>query len=314
MPVQTGGTFVKRDFLHITDFTADEIRETFSLAREVKARFKKREDFKPFKDHSMAMIFAKPSARTRISFETGFFRMGGHALYLGPADISIGKREAVKDIARVISRYNDVIMARLFSHDHALELAEYASVPVVNGLTDYNHPCQIMADMFTILEHRGHFDNLKIVYVGDGNNIVHSWLRMSRRIPLHFVCACPEDFQPDVTEVDDARAAGLSEIEISHDPRTAVRDADIVYTDVWASMGQKEEAEQRKVQFQGFQVDDSLMAASGKETLFMHCLPVERGVEATDSVVESKSSIIFDEAENRMHAQNAILLKLFGKS
>lgn len=305
---------MKRDFLHITDFTADEIHETFSLAKEVKARFKRREDYKPFKDFTMAMIFAKPSARTRISFETGFFRMGGHALYLGPSDISIGKREAVKDIARVISRYNDVIMARLFSHDHALRMAEYSSVPVVNGLTDYNHPCQIMADMFTILEHRGHLNDLKIVYVGDGNNIVHSWLRMSQRLPLHFVCACPEDYQPDDKAVSDAQKSGLSEIEISHDPKAAVRDADIVYTDVWASMGQKEEAEQRKVRFQGFRVDSELMAATGKESFFMHCLPVERGIETTDAVVESTASIVFDEAENRMHAQNAILLKLFGKS
>ena len=305
---------MKRDFLHITDFTADEIHETFSLAKEVKARFKRREDYKPFKDFTMAMIFAKPSARTRISFETGFFRMGGHALYLGPSDISLGKREAVKDIARVISRYNDVIMARLFSHDHVLQMAEYSSVPVVNGLTDYNHPCQIMADMFTILEHRGHLNDLKIVYVGDGNNIVLSWLRMAQRLPLHFVCACPEDYQPDVKAVSDAQKGGLSEIEISHDPKAAVRDADIVYTDVWASMGQKEEAEQRKVQFQGFRVDDELMAATGKESFFMHCLPVERGIETTDAVVESKASIVFDEAENRMHAQNAVLLKLFGKS
>lgn len=304
---------MKRDFLHITDFTADEIHETFALAKEVKARFKNREDYKPFKDFTMAMIFAKPSARTRISFETGFFRMGGHALYLGPSDISIGKREAVKDIARVISRYNDVIMARLFSHDHVLELAEYSSVPVVNGLTDYNHPCQIMADMFTILEHRGHFKDLKIVYVGDGNNIVNSWLRMSQRLPLHFVCACPEGYKPNSEAVTQAQRSGMSEIEISHDPKTAVKNADIVYTDVWASMGQKEEAKQRKIQFQGFQVNDELMSATGKESLFMHCLPAERGVETTDSVVESKASIIFDEAENRMHAQNAILLKLFGK-
>ena len=304
---------MKRDFLHITDFTANEIHETFALAKEVKARFKNREDYKPFKDFTMAMIFAKPSARTRISFETGFFRMGGHALYLGPSDISIGKREAVKDIARVISRYNDVIMARLFSHDHVLELAEYSSVPVVNGLTDYNHPCQIMADMFTILEHRGHFKDLKIVYVGDGNNIVNSWLRMSQRLPLHFVCACPEGYKPNSEAVTQAQRSGMSEIEISHDPKTAVKNADIVYTDVWASMGQKEEAKQRKIQFQGFQVNDELMSATGKESLFMHCLPAERGVETTDSVVESKASIIFDEAENRMHAQNAILLKLFGK-
>ena len=305
---------MKRDFLHITDFTTDEIHATFALAREIKERFKRREDYKPFKDDSMAMIFAKPSARTRISFETGFFRMGGHALYLGPSDISIGKREAVKDIARVVSRYNDVIMARLFAHQHVLELAEYAAVPVVNALTDYNHPCQIMADMFTILEHRGHLDDLKVVYVGDGNNIVHSWLRLARRLPFHFVCACPENYEPDAETLAATRQAGLSEVEISHDPMAAVKDADIVYTDVWASMGQKDQAEERKVRFAGFQVDDALMAATGKKSLFMHCLPAERGVETTDSVIESEASIVFDEAENRMHAQNAILLKICGKA
>ncbi len=313
LSITYGDTDVKRDFLHITDFTADEIHDTLALAEEVKARFKGREDYKPFKDHTMAMIFAKPSARTRISFETGFFRMGGHALYLGPSDISIGKREAVKDIARVIARYNDVIMARLFSHDHILEMAEYSTVPVINGLTDYNHPCQIMADIFTILEHRGNLNDLKVVYVGDGNNIVHSWLRLAQRLPLHFVCACPNDYQPDAETFAEAKNAGLSEVEVSHDPMTAVRDADIVYTDVWASMGQKEEAEQRKVRFKGFQVNDALMAATGKKSLFMHCLPAERGVETTDSVVESPASIVFDEAENRMHVQNAILLKICGK-
>lgn len=305
---------MKRDFLHITDFSADEIHETFELAKEVKARFKRREDYKPFKEHSMAMIFAKPSARTRISFETGFARMGGHALYLSPSDISIGKREAVKDIARVVARYNDVIMARLFSHEHMLELAQYATVPVINGLTDYNHPCQIMADMFTILEHRGNLDDLKVVYVGDGNNIVHSWLRLAQRLPMHFVCTCPNDYDPDSDTVAATKAAGLSQVDISHDPKAAVKDADIVYTDVWASMGQKDEAEARKARFDGFQVNDDLMAATGKQSLFMHCLPAERGVETTDSVLESKASIIFDEAENRMHAQNAILLKICGKA
>lgn len=304
---------MKRDFLHVTDFTADEIHETFAIAKEVKARFKRREVYKPFDGHTMAMIFAKPSARTRISFETGFFRMGGHALFLGPSDISVGKREAVKDIARVVARYNDVIMARLFSHDHMLEMAKYASVPVINALTDYNHPCQIMADMFTILEHRGHLNDLKVVYVGDGNNIVHSWMRLAQRLPFHFVCACPDDYQPDAKTFSDAKQAGLSEVEVSHDPMAAVKDADIVYTDVWASMGQKDEAEERKARFKGFQVNDELMAATGKESLFMHCLPAERGVETTDSVIESPASIVFDEAENRMHIQNAILLKICGK-
>lgn len=304
---------MKRDFLHITDFTSDEIHEIFAKATEVKKRFRNKENFEPFKDHTMAMIFAKPSARTRISFETGFFRMGGHALYLSPSDISIGKREAVKDIARVIARYNDMIMARLFSHDHVLELARYSSVPVINGLTDYNHPCQIMADMFTILEHRGNLNDLKIVYLGDGNNIVNSWLRLAQRLPLQFVCACPENYLPDETTFQEARKAGVSEVSISHEPRTAVKGADIVYTDVWASMGQKDEADKRKEQFKGFQVDDAMLAATGKESLFMHCLPVERGVETVDSVVESKASIVFDEAENRMHVQNAIMLKLFNK-
>lgn len=305
---------MKRDFLHVTDFSTDEIMETFNLAKEVKTRLKNRENFKPFRDETLAMIFAKPSARTRISFETGFFLLGGHALYLGPEDIAVGKREAIKDIARVISRYNDMVMARLFEHAHILELAEYASSPVVNGLTDYNHPCQIMADMFTIWEHRGHLNDLKIVYVGDGNNIVHSWLNLATRLQFHFVCACPEGYTPDPETVGRAREAGLSTIEISHDPVAAVKGADVVYTDVWASMGKKEELDERIKRFQGFQVNDALMAATGKESYFMHCLPAERGRETTDSVMESKASIVFDEAENRMHVQNAIMLKIAGKS
>ena len=303
-----------RHFLHITDFTRDEIEETLNLAGKIKEKFRNRETFRPFEGQSMAMIFAKPSARTRISFETGFFRMGGHALYLGPNDISIGKREATKDIARVVSRYNDIIMARLFDHAHILELAEYSNVPVVNGLTDYNHPCQVMADFLTIVEHKKRMKDLKIVFVGDGNNIVHSWLRLAMRIPIHFVCACPEDYQPDAETVDMAKKEGLSQIEIVHDPKSAVSNADVVYTDVWASMGQKEELEERIKVFKPFQVNDELMQAAGKQALFMHCLPAERGREVTDSVMESAASIVFDEAENRMHAQNAILLKITGKN
>ncbi len=301
---------MKRDFVHITDFTADELWEILHLAKDVKARLKNREDYKPFKDHSMSMIFAKPSARTRISFETGFYRLGGHALYLGPNDIGIGKREAVKDIARVVSRYNDIIMARLFAHEHMLELAENSTVPVVNGLTDYNHPCQIMADILTVWEHRGNLDNLKIAYIGDGNNIVHSWLHLAARFPFEFVCICPEGYSPDPAAVKLAREAGLSSVSVSHDPQSAVKGADVVYTDVWASMGQKEERDERIKLFQGFQVNDELMALAGADSYFMHCLPAERGIEVTDSVMESKRSIIFDEAENRMHAQNAVMLKV----
>ena len=304
---------MNKDFLHISDLTGDEILELLDKSKWIKDKFKKRENYLPFDKKTMAMIFAKPSARTRVSFETGFYRLGGHALFLGPNDIGIGKRESTKDIARVLSRFNDIIMARLFDHQHIIDLAKHASVPVINGLTDFNHPCQIMADIFTILEHRGNLDNLKVTYVGDGNNIVHSWLMLAMRIPMHFVVACPEGFRPDEKLVQKVQAVGLSTIEILHDPYAAVKDTDVIYTDVWASMGQKEEAEERRRLFSKFQVNDQLMDATRKDTFFMHCLPAERGVEVTDSVCDAPYSIIFDQAENRMHAQNAIMLSLMNK-
>ena len=256
------------------------------------------------------MIFAKPSARTRGSFETGFEWMGGHALFLGPNDIGIGKREAIKDISRLFSRYNDMVMARLFDHEHITELAEYASVPIINGLTDYNHPCQIMADIFTVWEHREDLEDLKVVYVGDGNNIVHSWLHLAMRFPMHFVCSCPEGYEPDPDTMQKARDAGISNVEVIYDPNLAVKDADVVYTDVWASMGKKDEADMREKTFKDYQVDESLMESSGKHTFFMHCLPAERGREVTDGVMEADYSIVFDQAENRMHVQNAIMVYL----
>ena len=305
---------MKRDFLHITDFTTEEIWETLELARWIKNKFRSREEYHPFSDRSLAMIFAKPSARTRVSFETGFFRLGGHALFLGPDDIGIGKRESIADIAQVLSRYNDMIMARLFDHAHILELAKHATVPIINGLTDFNHPCQIMADILTVMEHRENLDELKITYVGDGNNIVHSWLALAMRIPFHLTIACPEGYDPDMGMVKTAQDEKLSEIEISHEPFEAVKDADVIYTDVWASMGQKEQADQRRSDFSTFQVNSKLMAATGKKTLFMHCLPAERGVEVTDEVCDADYSIIFDEAENRMFAQNAIMVKLLKES
>ena len=304
---------MKRDFLHITDLTTQEILDFIDLAKEIKTKVLNKEDYQPFNNCSLAMIFAKPSARTRVSFETGFFRLGGHALYLGPNDIGIGKREEVKDIARVFSGYNDMIMARLFDHRHILELAEYATVPVINGLTDYNHPCQIMADIFTIYEHRGNLNEMKVVYVGDGNNIVHSWLRLAARIPLHFTCICPEGFEPDTKTISLIEEAGLSTFELSHDPKKDIIDADVIYTDVWASMGQKDEVETREKEFADFQVNSSMLNSTGKNTLFMHCLPAERGREVTDKVMESSNSIVFDQAENRMHAQNAIMVMLASK-
>ena len=301
---------MKRDFLHITDFETNEINEILDLAIEIKTKLKNKENYKPFQNHSLAMVFAKPSARTRVSFETGFFRLGGHALYLGPNDIGIGKREAVKDIGRVLSGYNDMIMARLFEHKHMLELAKYSSVPVINGLTDFNHPCQIMADILTIYEKRGNLDNLKIAYVGDGNNIVHSWLNLATRLSFHFTCICPEGYEPDEDILNLVNNSKISTAEISHDPIKGVLEADVIYTDVWASMGQKEEAKEREEIFKNFQVNANMINSTGKETLFMHCLPAERGREVTDKVIESSNSIVFDQAENRMHAQNAIMVKI----
>ena len=299
-----------KHFLHISDYSKDQIWKILNLSKELKTKFHNKENFKPFRDRSLAMIFAKPSARTRVSFETGFEWMGGHALFLGPNDIGIGKREAIKDISRLFSRYNDVIMARLFDHQHIIELAEYSDIPVINGLTDYNHPCQIICDILTIWEHKGSLDNLKICYMGDGNNIVHSWLQLASRLPMDFVCCGPEGFEPDLDTVKMVEDSDLSSFQLSHDPISAVRDADVIYTDVWASMGQKEEATEREKVFAPYQVNKDLINNTGKDTLFMHCLPAERGREVTDEVMESKNSIVFDQAENRMHAQNAIMVYL----
>ena len=299
-------------FLHISDYSTDALWDILKLAKKLKQKFRNREKYKIFNNKSLAMIFAKPSARTRVSFETGFEWMGGHALFLGPNDIGIGKREAIKDISRLLSRYNDIIMARLFDHSHILELAEDSTIPVINGLTDYNHPCQVMSDIFTIWESRGSLDDLKVTYVGDGNNIVHSWLHLAQKFPMEFVCACPENYEPNSNTVNGLSDAGVSRVSISHDPKNSVKNTDVIYTDVWASMGQKDEAEMREKIFQPFQVNGDLMAATGKNTLFMHCLPAERGREVTDEVIEADYSIVFEQAENRLHVQNAIMVTLAG--
>ncbi|MCH6575556.1 MAG: ornithine carbamoyltransferase [Bacteroidetes bacterium] len=303
---------MKDNFISIYDLSADEIHETLDLAVEIKAKLKAGEDYKPLEGKTLSMIFAKPSARTRISFETGIKKLGGYALYLSPDDISMGKREAVKDIARVISRFNEGIMARLFSHDHMLELAEFASIPVINGLTDYNHPCQIMGDILTVKEHRGDLSDLKVAFIGDGNNVANSWVNLAAKIPMHFVLAGPEGFGSDPETWSRSEEAGLSTLEITHDPTEAVKDADVVYTDVWASMGQESESADRAEKFQPFQLNSELMSHAKESTLVMHCLPAHRGDEITDEVMDGANSIVFDQAENRMHAQNAIMVQLMG--
>jgi ornithine carbamoyltransferase len=304
---------MNKDFVSIADYSRDEIEAIFDLTKELKDKTKRGEEHHVCKGKTMSMIFAKPSARTRISFETGMYQLGGYALYLSPNDIGIGKRETVKDIAKVISRYNDIIMARLFKHEHMLELAEYAAVPVINGLTDYNHPCQIMADIYTIKEHRGNLDNLKITYVGDGNNIANSWINLTAKLPMHMVICSPSGYEPDAATLKYAKDAGISTIEVITDPKTAVKDSDVVYTDVWASMGQEEEAAERRKIFMPYQLNSDLMSHARKDAYVMHCLPAHRGDEITDEVVDSPQSIVFDEAENRMHVQKAITVKLLNR-
>ena len=293
----------QRHFLAVNDLTGAEVREVLELAKTIKPLVKAREPtYKPFAGQTLAMVFAKPSTRTRVSFESGFYRLGGHALCLGE-EVGIGKREAAKDVSRVLASMNDCVMARLFAHQDILDLAAYSSVPVINGLTDFNHPCQIIADALTIEELLGTIEGKKVVYVGDGNNIVNSWLELACVLPFEFVCACPPGYEPDAGLLAAAQA-GAGFASVDYDPLEAVKGADAVYADVWASMGQKEEADARAKVFAPYQISEALMAATGKaETVFLHCLPAERGKEVTDGVMESGQSHVFRQAENRMHAQ-----------
>lgn len=302
---------MKKDFLSIADLTKDEIFEIFDLTKQLKAKQKKGEEYQPLKGKTMAMIFQKPSIRTRLSFEVGMYQLGGDALYLGPNDIQIGKREAVCDIARVISGYNDIIMARLFGHEDILELAEYATVPVINGLTDLLHPCQIMADVFTILENKGKIEGLTITFIGDGNNVFNSWLNFAAIVPIRLNLGVPEGYEPDKELLSLAKRADISKVQIFHNPKLAAKNADVIYTDVWASMGHEKEAERRKVDFKGFQIDDSLVSHADENHIVLHCLPAHRGEEITDSVIDGPHSVVFTQAENRMHVQKAIIVKLF---
>ena len=302
-----------RHCIKVDDFSKEEILDLFSLASDLKSKYRNKEEFKPFNNHSLAMIFAKPSARTRVSFETGFSWMGGHAIYLAPQDIGLGKRESAADLAQLFSRYNDMIMARVFNHQDMLDFEKHATVPVINGLTDYNHPCQILADIFTVWEQKkDSFDNLKIVYLGDGNNIVNSWIRLAAVLPFEFVCVCPEGYSPDADTIKFANDVGISNVSISHS-LDSVHNADVIYTDVWASMGQKEEIDERIKIFSPFQVNSELVKSARDDYLFMHCLPAERGREVTDNVIDSENSIVFKQAENRLHMQNAIMVTLCNK-
>ncbi|MBM3264230.1 MAG: ornithine carbamoyltransferase [candidate division Zixibacteria bacterium] len=299
-----------RHFLALSDFTANELRDSLALASEIKDRLKRGERFEPLKGKVLAMIFQKPSSRTRASFEAGMFQLGGHAMHFAPDTIGFGVREPARDIARILSRYSDGIVARLFGHADIEELARFSEVPVINGLTDFSHPCQIMADLLTILEHRGSLENLHIAFIGDGNNVANTWVDAASLLPMQLTVACPPGYEPDADLTQRALATGVSRIVIGTDPLDAVRDADIVYTDTWTSMGQERDRQQRLKAFQGYQVNTRLLAAAPEKALIMHCLPAHRGEEITEEFLEGPRSIVFDEAENRLHAQKAILVKL----
>ncbi len=304
---------MKKDLLAITDLSNDEIYRLFHLAKDLKRKLKNGNTTPVLKGQTLAMVFQKPSTRTRVSFETGMFQLGGHALYCSPAEIGLGKRESAADVARVLSRYNDGIMARLFGHDLIVDLAKFATVPVINGLTDLLHPCQVLGDVFTILEYREHLDDVKIVWIGDGNNVAHSWINMAARLSMKLHLACPKGYDPDQTILENAKRARLSEIVIHRDPVEAARDADVLYTDVWASMGQEKESEKRKKAFADYQIDHKLIDVAKPDVKIMHCLPAHRGEEITDEAMESPHSIVFDQAENRLHIQKAILVTLMKK-
>jgi len=254
------------------------------------------------------MVFAKPSCRARVSFETGMSLLGGHALCLGD-EAGLGTREAAKDVSRFLASMNGIIMARLFKHSDLLELAEYSKIPVINGLTDHNHPCQIVADALTIEELLGGLEGKRAVYIGEGNNIVQSWRELAMIAKSEFVCACPEGYGPDPEAVQRVQQAALGSASVVHDAKSAVSGADVIYSNVWASMGQKESLEQKLKSFEPFRVDMELLKSTGKaSTIFLHCLPAERGREVTDEVLECSQSHVFQQAENRMHAQNAIMI------
>lgn len=302
---------MKKDFISIHDFSAPEIRRMLDLAADVK---KDRGKYaRALAGKTLAMIFEKSSTRTRVSFEAGMYQLGGLAMFLSSRDLQIGRGEPIADTARVLSRYVDGIMARTFAHETVTELARHAAVPVVNGLTDLLHPCQVMADLQTIRENFGKLEGLKLVYVGDGNNMAHSLLFGGAKTGMSVTVVTPEGFEPrtEIVEraVEDAKETG-ARIETSRSPQQAVAGAHVVYTDVWASMGQEEEAEERRTRFRGFTVDESLMSRADPSAIFLHCLPAHRGEEVSAAVADGAKSRIFDEAENRLHAQKAILLTL----
>ena len=302
---------MKKNLISIEDLKTQDLLDILDLTKEVKAD--KAKYAAALAGKCIGLTFQKPSNRTRVSFEIGMVQLGGYAIYLGPGEIDMGVRESVKDVACVLSRYLDGIVARTYKHEDLKELAKHATVPVINGLSDRAHPCQALSDIFTIKEKAGTFKGVTLAYVGDGNNVLNSLMAAAAKVGLDMKIATPKGYEPakDVVEIAGsfAKASG-SKLELCNDPKEAAEGADIIYTDVWISMGQEKEAKKRMKAFKDFQVNDKLIKIAGKGCLVMHCLPAHRGQEITDSVIDSKNSIVYDQAENRMHAEKAILLRL----
>ena len=296
-----------RDFLAIPDFSRAELEKLFELAERMRSGEYTR---KPLAGKSLAMIFMKSSTRTRVSFEVGAWQLGGHALFLSPRDIQLGRGEPIADTARVLSRYVDGIMIRTFAHREIEELAKHATVPIINGLTDLLHPCQILADLLTVRQHLGGWDGKRIAWVGDGNNMANSWINAAYRLGFQLRLACPEGYDPDPAIL--ARARTTADVELVRDPREAADGAHVVNTDVWASMGQEEEQAERERAFAGFAVDAALMGRAAPDAIFLHCLPAHRGEEVAAEVIDGPPSRVWDEAENRLHVQKAIMAALMG--
>lgn len=309
--------FSQKHLLTLADYSQDEILQILSLSLDLKEKTKKGIPHPLLAGQTLAMIFAKSSTRTRVSFEVGMFQLGGHALNLSTHDIQLGRGETVADTARTISRMVDGIMIRTFDQKDLEILAECGSVPVINGLTDTYHPVQALADVQTIYEHKGTLEHQKLAFVGDGNNVAHSLMLICAKLGMDFAIACPVGFEPDpaITKatMKFAEESG-AHILVTHDPREAAKDADAMYTDVWASMGQESQFEEKSKHFIPYQVNDSLLECAKDDVIFMHCLPAHRGEEVTASVIDGPHSVVFDEAENRLHAQKAVMVKLMGKA
>ncbi len=298
-----------RHLVSIGGLSSEEVFEILEVARNLKLEHRAGIRHTMLAGRTLAMIFQKPSLRTRVSFEAGMEQLGGHAIYLGPSDIKLGERETTEDIALNLSRFVDGIMARVFKHETILELAKHATVPVINGLCDLHHPCQGLADLLTVWEKKREFEGLTLTFVGDGNNVAHSLIEGCAKVGMAFRIACPKGYEPDGKIVAAARAQGAS-VEILHDPREAASGADVLYTDVWVSMGQETEAKSKQNAFDGFTIDKKLLAAAKKDAIVMHCLPAHYDEEITYEASRSPGSAIFDQAENRMHAQKAVMALL----